>query len=218
MQDIVRYHAVIADDHAIVRSGLRSALEQPGFIEPAGINVVAEAKNGLEAIAAVRKDRPQLLLLDVQMPLAGGVEVVEEVRRWSTDTRIVVLTGVTAVGMISVLIDSGVDGLFSKGDDNTELYQRLPGILRGQRHISATFVEMLSAAEDTTELTGREQQIFNLILRGQGNKEMAVTLGISPKTIDKHRTSMMQKLDVHSVPQLLNYALRNGLIDKSSEL
>jgi DNA-binding NarL/FixJ family response regulator len=218
MQNDMRHYAVIADDHAIVRDGLRTALEQPGLIEPAGIAVVQEAQNGLEAIAAIRKHRPHLLLLDVQMPLAGGVEVVEEVRRWSPDTKIVVLTGVTAVGMISVLIESGIEGLFSKGEDNAELYRRLPGILRGQRHIADCFVEILENAEDRTELTGRERQIFNLILRGQGNKEMAVALGISVKTVDKHRTSMMQKLGVHSVPQLMAYALRNGMVDSSIEL
>lgn len=218
MNDDVRHHAVIADDHAIVRDGLRTALERPGFIEPAGISVIAEAHNGLEAIAAVRTHRPNLLLLDVQMPLAGGVEVVEEVRRWSPDTKIVILTGVTAIGLISALIDSGVDGLFSKGEDNTDLYRRLPGILRGQRHITDSFVELLRDAEDRSELTGRERQIFNLILRGQGNKDMAITLGISAKTVDKHRTSMMQKLGVHSVPQLMAYALRNGMVDPSTEL
>lgn len=218
MQEDARHYAVVADDHAIVRSGLRAALEQPGLIEPAGIKVVAEATNGLQAIAAVRQHKPHLLLLDVQMPLAGGVEVVVEVRRWSPATRIVVLTGVTAVGMVSSLVDSGIDGLFSKGDDNTDLYRRLPGILRGQRHIADSFVDRLKGAEDRTALTGRERQILNLILRGQGNKEIAVTLGISPKTVDKHRTSMMQKLDVHSVPQLMAHALREGLVDPSTEL
>lgn len=218
MRSVARYNAVIADDHSIVRDGLRAALEQPGLIEPEGITVIAEAQNGLEAIAAVRMHRPDLLLLDVQMPLAGGVEVVEEARRWSPDTRIVVLTGVTAPGMISALIDSGIDGLFHKGADTTELYHRLQGILRGQRHIATTFVERLHGAEDQLSLTGRERQICGMILRGQSNKDMAETLGISAKTVDKHRTSMMQKIDVHSVPQLMAYALRNGLVDPSSEL
>ncbi|MFZ7092299.1 LuxR C-terminal-related transcriptional regulator [Primorskyibacter sp. 2E233] len=218
MRERGKYYAVVADDHAIVRSGLRSALEQPGLIEPQGIEVLAESENGLEAIAQTRVHKPDLLLLDVQMPMAGGVEVIVEVQRWSPATKIVVLTGVTALGMISSLVESGVDGLFSKGDDNQELYTRLPGILRGQRHIADRFVTALKDKPEAGLLTGREKQILNMILGGHSNKEIAALLGISAKTVDKHRTSMMQKLDVHSVPQLMAYALREGLVDPASEL
>ncbi|WP_299932388.1 response regulator transcription factor [uncultured Pelagimonas sp.] len=218
MKERGKYYAVVADDHAIVRSGLRGALETPGQIEASGVEVVGEAENGLEAIAMARQHKPDLLLLDVQMPLAGGVEVVVEVRRWSPDTKIVVLTGVTALGMIKALVDSGIDGLFSKGDDNQELYTRLPGILRGQRHIANRFVEALRDEPEAVQLTARERQMLNMILAGHANKEIAEILGISAKTVDKHRTSMMQKLKVHSVPQLMAYALREGLVDPASEL
>lgn len=216
MPDRGLYYAIVADDHAIVRAGIRDALEKPGLINADGIKVVAEAGDGLAAIAEVRKHQPDLLMLDVQMPMVGGVEVLIEVRRWSPDTKIVVLTGVTAVGIVSSLVDAGVDGLFSKADDNTELYQRLPGILRGRRYIAASFVEILDDAPTPDLLTGRERQILNLILSGQSNKEIAGTLGISAKTVDKHRTSMMQKVGVHSLPQLMAYALREGLIDPNA--
>lgn len=212
------YYAVVADDHAIVRAGLRGALEQPGVADGADIRVVDEAENGLEAIAAIRKHRPDLLLLDVQMPMAGGVEVVIEARRWSPETRIVVLTGVSAPGQISALVASGVDGLFSKGDDMGALFLRLPGILRGQKHIADRFVQSLDKASAAGSLTSRERQMLNLILRGLSNKDIAQALGISAKTVDKHRSSMMQKLGVHSVPQLMAFALREGLIDAASEL
>ena len=211
-----RYYAIVADDHAIVRAGIRDALEKPGLITAEGISVVAEAADGLEAIAETRKHRPDLLMLDVQMPLAGGVEVLIEVRCWSPDTKIVVLTGVVAVGLVSSLVESGVDGLFSKADDNSELYQRLPGILRGQRYVAKSFVESLNEAPDPGLLTARERQILNMILSGQTNKEIAEALGISAKTVDKHRTSMMQKVGVHSVSQLMAYALREGLIDPNA--
>lgn len=213
-----RFHAVIADDHAIVRAGLRTALETPGMVETDGIAVVAEAADGLQAISAVRQHRPQLLLLDVQMPHAGGLEVLLEARRWSPDTKIVILTGVMSVGKISELVSSGVDGLFSKGEDNTELYRQLPNILRGRRHIAASLVAMLEDAPDAPDLTARERQTLNLIVAGQSNKEIAETLGISAKTVDRHRTSLMQKLDVHSVAQLIAYALREGLIDPAGGL
>lgn len=207
-----RFHAVVADDHAIVRSGLRAALETPGLVEPAGITVVAEAGDGLTAISALRKHRPALLLLDVQMPMAGGLEVLIEARRWSPESRVVVLSGVTAIGKISELVSSGVDGLFSKGDDNEEMFRALPGILRGQRYISKVFRRMLEEAPTAPALSDREKQTLNLIVAGRSNKEIADILGISVKTVDRHRTNLMQKLDVHSVAQLIAYALREGLI------
>lgn len=213
-----KYNAVIADDHAIVRAGLREALEKPGLIEPNGIKVLAEAGDGLSAIAEIRKHRPNLLLLDVAMPMAGGVEVLVEARRWSKDTRVVVLTGVSAVGLISDLIESGVDGLFSKASDNTEFYEKLPGILRGQRHIADYFLQLLEQTPKLPRLTDRERQTLNMILSGRSNKEIAEGLGISIKTVDKHRTSLMQKLNVHSVPQLMAKALKEGMIDPSQEL
>ncbi|MEM9631137.1 MAG: response regulator transcription factor [Pseudomonadota bacterium] len=213
-----RYSAIIADDHAIVRAGLKDALEKPGLIEPEGINVVAEAGDGLSAIAEIRQHRPSLLLLDVSMPMAGGVEVLVEARRWSKETRVVVLTGISAVGLISDLIEAGVDGLFSKASDNTEFYEKLPGILRGQRHISEHFLKILEETPKPPVLTDRERQTLNMILAGKSNKEIAQGFGISIKTVDKHRTSLMQKLNVHSVPQLISRALKEGLIDPSREL
>lgn len=213
-----RFQAVVADDHAIVRSGLRAALESPGLVEPAGIKVVAEAADGLSAIAAIRQHRPSLLLLDVQMPLAGGLEVLIEARRWSPETRVVVLSGVTLPGKIGELVSCGVDGLFSKGEDNEELFGALPGILRGRRHIAEVFRRMLEEAPEVPALSERERQVLNLVVAGRSNKEMAQVLGISAKTVDRHRTNLMQKLDVHSVAQLIAYALREGLIAPTSGL
>ncbi len=216
--DEPRYNAIIADDHAIVRSGLKDALEKPGLIEPEGIRVVAEAADGLSAIAETRRLRPDLLLLDVSMPLAGGVEVLVEARRWSKETRVVVLTGISAVGLISDLVEAGVDGLFSKASDNAEFYGKLPGILRGQRHISGYFLKILEETPRPPVLTDRERQTLNMIVAGRSNREIAEGLGISVKTVDKHRTSLMQKLNVHSVPQLMARALKEGMIDPSREL
>ncbi|MBW4984394.1 response regulator transcription factor [Mameliella sp. CS4] len=213
-----RFQAVVADDHAIVRSGLRAALESPGLVEPAGIKVVAEAADGLSAIAAIRQNRPSLLLLDVQMPLAGGLEVLIEARRWSPETRVVVLSGVTSPGKIGELVSCGVDGLFSKGEDNDELFGALPGILRGRRHVAEVFRRMLEEAPAVPALSERERQVLNLVVAGRSNKEMAQVLGISAKTVDRHRTNLMQKLDVHSVAQLIAYALREGLIAPTSGL
>ena len=158
------------------------------------------------------------MLLDVQMPMAGGVEVVLEARRWSPATKVVVLTGISAVGLIADLVESGVDGLFSKAESHEELYQKLPGILRGSRHIASRFTKLLEEQPKPSLLTARERQTLNLIVMGSSNQEIADRLGISIKTVEKHRTSLMQKLGVHSLPQLMARALRDGLIDSAIEL
>ncbi|MCA8906736.1 MAG: response regulator transcription factor [Rhodospirillaceae bacterium] len=209
---------VIADDHAIVRAGLKGALETPGLVGRAPIKVVEEVADGLAAIAAVEKHRPDLLLLDVAMPHAGGVEVLLEIKRWSPKTKVVVLTGMSAAGLIGDLIDAGVDGLCSKSADISELFQKLPLIISGGRYISPVFVDRLHDQPARTELTDRERQTLNMIIAGRSTKEIARALSISPKTVDKYRTSLMQKLQVNSVPQLLARAIKEGLIDPAREL
>ena len=197
-----------------MRLGLRSQLEADG-----AFRVVAEAENGLDAIVAVKAHRPALLILDVQMPLAGGVEVLVEARRWSPDTRIAVLTGVSSPGLVSNLVQAGVDGLFSKKSDLVELFNALPLLMRGGRVIGRELQAVLDAAgEEPGDLTHRERQTLHMILAGKANKEIAASFGISIKTVEKHRTSLMQKLGVNSIAQLLAVALRDGLIDPSQEI
>ncbi|TNF34399.1 MAG: response regulator transcription factor [Gammaproteobacteria bacterium] len=208
-----QYRAVIADDHQIVRDGLRTAFTTPGLITPGGIDVVAEAGNGFEALAEVKQHKPDILTLDIAMPLAGGAEVVTDIKRWSPDTRIVILTGINAPGLISTLLDNGVNGMFSKGASLQELYDKLPLILRGGRYIAQQFVDTMEAHRSSQSLTDRERQTLNMILSGKTNKEIAQLMSISPKTVDKHRTSLMQKLNAHSVAELMAFALREGLID-----
>ncbi|MEM9257449.1 MAG: response regulator transcription factor [Pseudomonadota bacterium] len=210
--------AVLADDHEIVRTGLRTALETPGVVTQLGLDVVAEATNGFEAISEVKAYQPNLLVLDIAMPLAGGAEVVEDVRRWSPTTSIVVLTGINAPGLISSLLMSGVEGMFSKGASLDELYQKLPLILQGGRYVAAEFADTMVAHNSASQLTGRERQTLNMIVAGKSNKEIADLLSISPKTVDKHRSSLMNKLEVHSVAELMRLALQQGLIDPQGPL
>ncbi len=213
-----RLTALIADDHHIVRSGLKMALEMPGLVTPEGMEVVAEVEDGLAAIAASKKFRPDLALLDVSMPRASGVEVVSEIRRWCPDCRIVIFTGISSPGIVRSLVELKVDGLFSKSASNDILYEKLPLILRGGRHIADSFVQILESAPEDVTLTKRERQTLNMIIRGKGNKEISADLGISVKTVESHRTSLMQKLGVNSVAQLMAKAVKDGMIDPSGEL
>ena len=208
-----QYRAVIADDHEIVRDGLKLALQQPGMVEHNGLDVVAEAENGFEALAEVKNHRPDVLILDISMPLAGGAEVINDIRRWSPETRIVILTGINAEGLICSLLESGVDGMFSKGASLNELYKQLPLILRGGKYVADSFVETMQRQQSRQSLTERELQTLNMVIAGKTSREIAEAMSVSPKTVDKHRTSLMKKLDTHSVAELIAYALREGLID-----
>lgn len=205
--------AVIADDHAMLRNGIRQILEDIGNFE-----IMAEAENGLQAISFARRYKPTLLTLDIAMPLAKGIEIYAEVRRWSPETRIIVYTGMTSVGLLGDLITSGVDGLFLKRSDPERMRDAIPLILNGSKVVAPEVLELLESTENPNVLTTRERQILSQVASGATNREIADRLGVSHKTIDNHRTNIMRKLGVHSVAELLSYALREGLLDTSTEL
>ncbi len=207
------FTAIIADDHTMLRDGIRQILNDID-----GVEVVGEARDGLQAISLVRQLRPNLLTLDIAMPYAQGIEIYGEVRRWSPETRIVVFTGMTSIGLLSELVSSGVDGLFMKRSEPKQLQNAIPLILRGGKVIAPEVIAILENHEGSSGLTTRERQILSLISSGASNREIADRLGVSVKTVDNHRTNLMRKLDVHSVAELLSYALREGLLDTSSEL
>lgn len=204
---------VIADDHPLVRNALRAILES---IE--GVEIAGEAANGLEAIALAKTTRPALLLLDMAMPLARGMEVYGEARRWSPDSRIAVVTGLTATGLLADWVSAGVDGLFLKTCPPAEMRHGFELLLSGGSYYSQAVLAALRDKPPTAELTQRERQILHLIAEGCSNDNIASRLSISPKTVDNHRTHLMAKLNVHSVAQLLAFALKEGLLDQQGQL
>ncbi|WOJ97658.1 response regulator transcription factor [Congregibacter brevis] len=203
---------VIADDHEIIRDAITELLSQPGNRGEYQYNVVAYASNGLEALAQTKAHKPQILFLDVSMPFANGSEIVHDLKRWSPETRIIVFTGVVASGVLASLVEQGVDGLFSKGSSVNSMRDQIPLIVEGGRVVETSLMSVLKAHSQKERLTNREQQVLAKIVAGKSNKEIAAELFLSPKTVDKHRTSMMQKLDVHSVAQLMAKAIRDGLV------
>lgn len=205
---------VVADDHEIIRQSLIDALTQPGRVTRDGLQLLAQADNGLTAIAAIKQHRPDLLLLDITMPLASGAQILNDIRRWSPHTRIVVFTGIESAGLVASLIEDGIHGLFSKADPIAELLDALPAILTGGRYIAGRFQRLLDTHSAIALLTPRERQTLNMVVAGKTNKEIAAVMGISAKTVDKHRSSLMQKLDVHSVVELIALALREGLLEQ----
>ncbi len=213
-----KFTAIIADDHTIVRSGLRTALEEPGFLGIDGIEVIGEAENGLETIELVKTLRPDLLLLDISMPFASGAEILLDIQRWSPDTKIVVLTAVTSSGLLAGLVEAGVEGLFSKASDSAELFEKLPLILRGSKHVESKILTLLEQSPPLPDLTPRERQTLNMLVAGKTNAEIADLMGISPKTAEKHRASLMAKMQVRSLVELMSKALRENLIEQQNIL
>jgi DNA-binding NarL/FixJ family response regulator len=147
------------------------------------------------------------------MPLAGGAEILQDVRRWSPETRIVIFTGVTAPNLLAGLLEAGADAIFSKLSPAEEMKAKLPLLLLGERYVAQELTEIIRQGQTNESLTGRERQVLNMIMAGKSNKEIARELNISPKTVEKHRGSLMSKLEVHTVAQLMARALKDGLID-----
>jgi DNA-binding NarL/FixJ family response regulator len=203
--------AVIADDHAMIRQGIAQILTS------AGVQVVAEATNGLEAIALVRSHQPTLLTLDIAMPYSRGIEVFGEARRWSPDTRIIVFSGMTSEGLLSGLATAGAEAIFLKREEISAFTAAIPDIRAGRRLLGPGVAEILDAAAGREQLTAREKQILSLIAQGLSNRDIAGRLGVSAKTVDNHRTNLMRKVQAHSVAELIAYAVREGLMDASLE-
>jgi DNA-binding NarL/FixJ family response regulator len=206
---------VIADDHHIVRRGLRALLQAERDIE-----VVGEAANGLEAVAAVDRLKPRVLLLDLMMPGIGGLEVARQVRRRSPDTRVVILSMYASEGYLLEALKNGVSAYVLKGADTADLLTAVREAAAGRRHLSAiqseravARIEKGGATMDPYDtLTTREREILHLVAEGGTNAQVGERLGISPRTADTHRTNLMRKLDLHSHAQVVRYAMQRGII------
>lgn len=204
---------VIADDHAIVRDGMKQLLNSSGRAD-----ILAEAQNGVEAIALVKTHQPDLLFLDLAMPYVGGLEILEEIHSWSPSTRIAVFTGITTAGVVSELMRAGVEGIVFKSCTTDEISNAVNDLLDGKSHICQDAIRLADTGGALYDLTSRERQVLHGIVSGSSNAKMAEVFNISPKTVDNHRTNIMRKLDVHSESDLIRVAMREGLIPPDGQL
>ena len=186
--------AIIADDHEIVRQGVRQML-----LTIPNVSIVAEASDGLAAIALVKKHQPDVLILDAAMPKARGIEVLSDTRRWSPETRIALVTGFTSVSILADWLDAGVDGIALKSSSSHELTTCITTLLHGGKYVTADAQKLLEENGTQRSLTAREREVLTLIAAGLTNKAIAERLSISEKTAEKHRTSLMAKLNVRSM-------------------
>ncbi|MFP1633478.1 LuxR C-terminal-related transcriptional regulator [Zhengella sp. ZM62] len=175
--------------------------------------IIGTASNGIQAIADIRRRRPDFAVLDLSMPGATGLEVLIESRRWSPETRIVIVTGYNAPKVFRQLAEAGADGILLKNGPVRDLCDALRRIAAGSRVFSRDVEAAMSPLEATRNLSMREIEVLRCVARGMSNGQIGQHLGVSTKTVDSHRTSLMRKMGVHSTATLLVKAMREGLID-----
>lgn len=212
-----KYRVVIAEDHTILREGVRALLSSNANLE-----IVAEAADGREAMRYVDELKPDLLLTDLSMPRMSGVEAIRSIKKRSPKTKILVLTVHKNEEYIQATLQAGAEGYLLKDSSYVELVMAVEHVLSGRRYVSpgisdkvvAGYLEGRTLNERTAwdTLTTREREILKLIAEGFKNKEMAKDLCISVKTVEKHRSNLMEKLDLHNVQALTAYAIKKGLL------
>ena len=206
----LKHRILIADDHSFVSWGLAKALSA---LESA--DIVGSVTNGIDAIVQIRKARPDCAILDYNMPGANGMEVFLEAKRWSPETRFVLLTGTALPETIRAFVDAGIHGVCLKDCSQDEILDVVRHVLAGKTAIGASAQRLLKAPVETVAVTERELAVLQAIARGHTNVSAAEALGVSHKTIDSHRTSLMRKFAVNSTASLLLAAVRAGLLDPS---
>lgn len=206
---------LIADDHALVRAGIRALLEK---IE--GITVVGEAGKGSEALELVSQLNPNLLLLDLTMPEGGGFEVLDQVTKQFPDIRVIVLTVHEAGEYALRALREGAAGFLPKSAASTELELAIQTVIRGEVYISpeTSRKTLLDYRKGTKRdllatLSPRQREVLRLIAEGRTTKQIAQVLEISVKTVETHRSQLMERLNIHDVAGLVRYAIIVGLID-----
>jgi DNA-binding NarL/FixJ family response regulator len=203
---------IIADDHKIVRDGVRQLIGSRDDIQ-----VVAETNDGLETISALKRLQPNAALLDVSMPYASALEVCIEAKRWSPSTRIIIFTGTNTGSALRELINEGAKAIVLKSEELQELNRAFDAVLSDKTYYSGGTKTLIDSAQTVTQLTSREKQILTLVVTGNSTNEIAETLSISAKTVDNHRTNLMRKLNLHSVSELMAYAYREKIVLQAND-
>lgn len=211
---------VIAEDHKLFREGLKSMLERRGDLE-----IISEARDGLETLRYIKQHQPDLLLLDLSMPRLSGISVIKDVKSQFPAVKILMLTIHESDQYVLEAFKAGADGYCIKDASRNELMVAIDSVLEGKTYISPNIADnvMEGYLEERKKLktktawdtiTQREREVLKLLAEGYLNKEIANFLHISAKTVEKHRANMMNKLDLHNAASLTAYAIENGLVTR----
>lgn len=206
---------MIADDHSLVREGIKQLLEFDGSIE-----IVSEAANGTECLNKLESCVPDVLLLDINMPEKNGLEVLEEIKRKELDFRVLILTVHNELEYLLKAVDMGVDGYILKDSESAELKRAIQAVLDGENYIQASLIPALNnrlANRDIDKdkidsLTSREMEVLIQVANGMFNKEIAINLNISERTVKNHVSNIFKKIDVSDRTQAAVFAIKNNII------
>ncbi len=218
--------AILADDHELVRAGIRALLQNIP-----GVDVVGEASNGEEALQLVASLQPDVALLDIAMPGLNGLETAARMTGTFPNVRVIMLSMYADEEYVLQALRAGATGYLLKGARRPELELAVTAVISGEtylspaasKHVVGDFVQRATGASETKEseqrqaerLTPRQREILQLIAQGQSTKEMARSLSLSVKTVEMHRSQLMDRLGIHDVAGLVRYAIRTGLISPS---
>jgi RNA polymerase sigma factor (sigma-70 family) len=209
---------LLADDHTLIRAGLRMVVEaQPD------LSVVAEANNGREAVAMAQELKPDVVVMDIGMPSLNSIEAAREIRKTLPDTQIVMLSMHSDEGYVLRALNAGAKAYLLKDSAEADLAQAIRAAAAGKSFFSPAVGRVLledylrklqrTGAEDCYELLSpREREILQLVAEGKSSKEIATLLNLSVYTVETHRAHLMQKLNLHGIPELILYAVRKGII------
>jgi two-component system nitrate/nitrite response regulator NarL len=205
---------MLVDDHQIVLDGLKALIDDAD-----GFECVAVANNGKVAIDMLKLFKVDVVLMDINMPVMDGMEATIRIKRTMPDIKILSLTQHNERAMVQKLMDCGSDGYVLKNIDRDELLLAIRKLMKGQKYFSEEVSQKLAEREVLTaasgapaELTDREREILRLISEGLSSKQIGDMLFISSRTVDTHRTNLMNKLDIHNVAGLIRFAFQNGIV------
>jgi DNA-binding NarL/FixJ family response regulator len=217
-----RITVLLAEDHQIVREGFRSLLEHEHDIE-----VVGEAETGRQAVQLTRKLRPAVVVMDIAMPLLNGLEATRQIRRALPDTKVLILSAHSDNAYVEQVAVLGAAGFLLKQTSSHELATAIREVQKGNTFFSPSISRRVhdrsqkpadraaNLRKKTNRLSSREVEVLQLIAEGKPNKQVAGELGVSFKTVDKHRQHLMNKLDIHDVAGLTRYAIAEGIIESN---
>ena len=209
---------LLVDDHDLFRAGMGSILRSQD-----GMVVVGEYSDGEQAVEAVRREAPDLVLMDVHMPGIGGIEATRKILKIAPQTKILAVTVLSDDPFPNQLLDAGARGYISKGSGSQEMMEAIESVMRGNYYISSDVAQKLTLtnfrkrgeASPLDTLSAREMQIMLMITRGQSNQEISDALFLSPKTISTYRHRLFEKLDVSNDVELTHLAIRHGLLENA---
>jgi DNA-binding NarL/FixJ family response regulator len=225
MNASTRISLLLADDHAVVREGLRKLLESESDID-----IVGEAQTGRQAVALAKTLRPAVVLMDIAMPLLNGLEATRQIRQAVPEIRVLILSAYSDDAYVEQAIAFGAAGFLLKHASSRELSRAIRRAHQGKTVFSPIIAKRLQRQQqesldsrglskaDTGRLSSREMEVLQRIAEGGANKQIAADLGISIKTVEKHRDHLMKKLDIHDTASLTRYAIAAGIIESSVQV